>query len=114
MKFEKLVDLHFFFVIRQDFFNLLQFIDAGRFHFRPFLKTFNQNLKPLAFVEDFSGPRQRLGFHATQIPEETVETFDGHVKISLVDFVCILFVTDEKIRTVEFVVERLASYQVLW
>jgi hypothetical protein len=87
LKLKILVGFYLVFIIRQDLFDLLELVNASQFYLVKKLKSFNKSFKALSFLKDFSGQRQRFGFHPTQIAEEFVKTFDSHFKVGPVEFV---------------------------
>jgi hypothetical protein len=87
IKLKILVCVYLFVIICQNLLDLLKLVDTGQFNLCTKLKTFDKSFKPLSFLENFPGQRQRFGFHATQIVKEFVKTLDCHVEVGPVEFV---------------------------
>ena len=115
-KLEILVGFHLLLVLRQYLLHLLELVHSGQLDLRPHLKSIDKSFQPLPLVEDFAGQRQRFCLHFTQIVEELVESLDGHVEVSPVEFVRlpILFVVHKEDGIVELVVKRKSSIGIHW
>ena len=109
LKLKILVGFYLVFIIRQDLFDLLELVNTRQFYLVKKLKSFNsKSFKALSFLEDFSGQRQRFGFHHTQIVEEFVKTFDSHFKVGPVEFVrlTVALVGCEENGIIKFMMKR--------